>query len=219
VSIAPYYDDGQITVYLGDCRDILPMLGECDLILTDPPYGIGADRNLRANKQHGKALAPSKDYGAGEWDGEAPSQHLLDACVAHAANAIVWGGNYFQFPPMAGWLVWDKDNGSNGYADCELAWTNLPQAIRMRRHRWMGMLQEYMGADKEERLHPTQKPLPLMRWCLELVPAAQTILDPFAGSLTTAVAAKHLGRRCIAVEREEKYIIAGLERLRQGVLL
>ena len=216
--VQPYYEQDGITIYHGDCREIMPSLAPVDLVLTDPPYGIGADRNLRANKQHGAAAVPSRDYGEGGWD-VAPEAALIALTVCAGKSAIVWGGNYFTLPPSAGWLVWDKDNGTNGYADCELAWSNLPIACRRRRHRWMGMLQEYAGDDKEDRVHPTQKPLPLMRWCLELVPDAVTILDPFMGSGTTLRAAKDIGRKAIGIEIEERYCEIAAKRMAQGVLL
>lgn len=214
----PYYEDDAVTIYHGDCREILPQLEPVDLVLTDPPYGIGADRNLRANKRHGAAVAPSRDYGVGTWDATPPDEATIYLTTRAGRNAIVWGGNYFSLSPSAGWLVWDKDNGSNGYADCELAWTNLPIACRRKRYRWMGMLQEHAGADKEDRYHPTQKPLPLMRWCLELVPEAQTILDPFMGSGTTLRAAKDLGRKAIGIEIEERYCEIAAKRMSQSVL-
>jgi hypothetical protein len=139
----PYYDDGTVTIYHGDCREILPTL-TADAVVTDPPYGIGADRRQaeRANKQHGKALAPSRDYGVSNWDALPASDRDVRRLLAVGKHHIIFGGNYFPLPPSTGWLVWDKDNGSNGYADCELAWTDLPMAIRRLRFRWMGMLQE-----------------------------------------------------------------------------
>ena len=99
---------GNATLYLGDCAEILPLLPACDLMLTDPPYGIGADKNLRANKQHGKAAAPSKDYGAGSWDNEPPPVWLVELMRAKSKHQILWGGNYYNLPPAVGWLVWDK---------------------------------------------------------------------------------------------------------------
>jgi len=120
---------------------------------------------------------------------------------------------------MRGWLVWDKDNGDNGYADCELAWTNLDIAVRKFRWRWMGMLQEQMGDKKEVRTHPTQKPLALMSWCLSLAgDDAKTVLDPFAGSGTTGRACKDLGRKCVMIEREERYCEIAARRMGQEVL-
>lgn len=214
----PYYQDEACTIYHGDCREILPLLPVVDLVLTDPPYGIGADKNLRANKRHGKAAAPSKDYGAGNWDASPPTIETIDMLLKSGRKSILWGGNYFELPPSGAWLVWDKDNGNNGYADCELAWTNLNQSVRKFRYRWMGMLQEKAGREKEIRFHPTQKPIELMSWCISFAPDARIILDPFMGSGTTLRAAKDLGRRAIGIEREEKYCAIAVERLRQGVL-
>ena len=204
---------GDATLYLGDCLEILPTLGKVDAVITDPPYGIGADRNLRANKRHGKAAVASKDYGAADWDSKAPPQDALDLIAQQGKWSIFWGGNYFHFDPSACWLVWDKDNGDNGYADCELAWTNLPRAVRKFRWRWMGMLQELAGSNKEEREHPTQKPVELLKWCIELCPESATILDPFMGSGTTGVACMNLGRKFIGIEIEPKYFEIAVERL------
>ena len=178
-------------------------------ILTDPPYGIGADQNKRANQQHGKAAAPSKDYGVGSWDARAP-----DMSWAYHAGipAIIWGGNFFAPPASAAWLVWDKENGTNRYADCELAWSNLNQAVRRLKWRWAGMLQQDM-TNKEARVHPTQKPVALMKWCLGFLPNAQTILDPFMGSGTTGVACANLGRKFIGIEIERKYFDIACERI------
>jgi DNA modification methylase len=211
----PYYEHAGITIYHGDAEAIAPALA-CDCVLTDPPYGIGADRNLRANLQHGAAAAPSRDYGEGEWDSAPASSEFL-RLITQGVPSIVWGGNYFALPPMRGWLVWDKDNGNNGYADCELAWTNLPQAVRRIRWRWMGMLQELAGDAKEPRWHPTQKPEPVMQWCLGFLPEG-CVLDPFMGSGTTLVAAKDLGRKAIGIEIEERYCEIAAKRLAQEVL-
>jgi len=214
----PYYDEDGITIYNADCRQVLPFIGRVDVLLTDPPYGIGADKNLRANKQHGKAVAPSKDYGEGEWDNEPPPRWFLDAAQETAQVAILWGGNYYGLPSSSCWLVWDKDNGDNGYADCELAWTNMTRAVRKFKWKWQGMLQEQMGDKKEPRVHPTQKPLALMRWCLSLVPEAQTVLDPFMGSGTTLVAARLEGRKAIGIEISERYCESAVKRLAQKTL-
>jgi DNA modification methylase len=210
----PYYEEDGITIYHGDCREV-DFRG--DLLLTDPPYGIGAAKNLRANKQHGAALAPSRDYGAATWDDAPCSDELLTIWRERCNFQIIWGGNYFRLPPMRGWLVWDKQNGDNGYADCELAWTSLDTAVRLKRYQWMGMLQEHMER-KEERMHPTQKPLDIMLWCIQLAPeTCDKIIDPFMGSGTTLRAAKDLGRRAIGIEIEEKYCEIAAKRLAQKV--
>ena len=206
---------GNCELWHGDCREILPLLPPCDLILTDPPYGIGADKNLRANKQHGKAAAPSKDYGTGNWDNEPPPVWLVELMRDKSRSQIFWGGNYYNLPPAVGWLVWDKENGDNGYADCELAWTNLPQAIRRVKWRWAGMLQQDM-ANKEEREHPTQKPVPVMRWALMQAKGAQTVCDPFMGSGTTGVACVMEGLQFVGIERERKYFDIAVRRIEQA---
>jgi DNA modification methylase len=137
---------------------------------------------------------------------------------AKATHQIIFGGNYLELPPATCWLVWGKDNGENDFADCELAWTNLPRAVRRKRHRWAGMLQEDM-AHKEPRVHPTQKPLAVMAWALSLAPAdAVTVLDPFMGSGTTLVAARNAGKQAIGIEREERFCEEAVRRLSQGML-
>jgi DNA modification methylase len=216
--VKPYYRDSAVVIFNADCKEIVPTLPRADLLLTDPPYGIDAAADKRGGKQHGKAAAPSRSYGASDWDKTAPARWVLDMCREHATWAVLWGGNYFDgLPPARGWLVWDKDNGDNGYADCELAWTNLELAVRKFRFRWMGMLQENM-AEKEPRWHPTQKPLALMLWCIGLAGDVHTILDVFAGSCTTGRAAKDLGRMCVCIEREERYCEIGAKRMQQEVL-
>lgn len=214
----PYYQKDGITIYHGDCREILPSIDRVDLLLTDPPYGIGADKNLRANKQHGKAACPSRDYGVGDWDNSAPPVGVLQSAIDTATHAIVWGGNYFGLPASQCWLVWDKENGSNGYADCELAWTNLRKAVRRFKWRWQGMLQENMGEKKEHRVHPTQKPLAVMSWALSQVSECRTVLDPYMGSGTTLLAAKNAGMRAVGIEISERYCEIAANRLAQGVL-
>jgi DNA modification methylase len=211
----PFYQDASCTIYNADCREILPLLPRFDLLLTDPPYGINADNQKRILSR-GK-LANPIDYGQSDWDKEAPVQTVHDA-IDQADFAIVWGGNYFGLPASSCWLVWDKDNGSNDFADCELAWTNLRKAVRKFKYRWNGMLQEHGGDKKEVRVHPTQKPVPLLRFCLTQCLTAQTILDPFMGSGTTLVAAKLEGRRAVGIEISEKYCELAANRLRQKVL-
>mgnify|MGYP000101639576 CR=1 FL=1 len=216
--MTPYYEEAGITIWHGDCREILPVLPKVDLILADPPYGINADKNKRANKQHGKAAAPSKDYGAGTWDDKRPPAWIWRVLAKKADWLIIFGGNYFPLPPSKCWLVWDKQNGANGYADCELAWTNLDKAVRKLSWKWQGMLQEDM-AHKEFREHPTQKPVPVMKWALSQAPdTVRTVLDPFMGSGTTLVACKQAGLSCVGIEREERYAEIAANRLRQGVL-
>jgi len=216
---APYFDEGGITIYNADCRQVLPFLSRVDLLLTDPPYGIGAATKTFQNpKKRGAAKVESRDYGNEEWDKEPPPRWFLESAQEIADVAILWGGNHYGLPASSCWLVWDKDNGENLYADCELAWTNMEKAVRKFKWKWHGMLQENMGDKKENRVHPTQKPTALMRWCLSLVPEAQTVLDPFMGSGTTLVAARLEGRKAIGIEISERYCDAAVKRLAQKTL-
>ena len=141
---------------------------------------------------------------------------------AKAKWQVLFGGNYYSLPPATCWLVWDKENGDSDFADCELAWTNLPKAVRRLRWRWAGMLQQDM-ANKEQREHPTQKPVPVMRWALLQAKDAATVCDPFMGSGTTGVACALEGRAFTGIERERKYFDIACERISraqaQGSLL
>lgn len=198
---------GACELYLGDCRDILPTLGRVDACVTDPPYGIGESRS--GNASRGK-LATSKDYGHSTWDDET-AEDAVQAAIRVARWSVVFGGNYYDLPPTSCWLVWDKLNGDTDFADCELAWTNLPKAVRRIRFMWHGMLRQNGEARGD---HPTQKPIEVMRWCIgHLPPDVRTILDPFAGSGTTGVAAVKLGRAFIGIEREPKYFEIMLRRM------
>ena len=161
-------------------------------------------------------MAVSKDYGDDQWDNEPPPDDLIDAIRAKGRYQIMFGGNYFTLPPSSCWLVWDKDNGSTDFADCELAWTNIPQAVRRLKFRWNGMLQENMGA-KELREHPTQKPVPVMRWALGQAKGVQTVLDPFMGSGTTGVACVEMDKTFIGIEREAKYFDIACKRIALAV--
>jgi DNA modification methylase len=217
-----YYREKDIVLLHGDCLEILPLFPEnsIDLVLTDPPYGIGVNKmNLG-----GGGVAPHMHFEHDKtenWDERIPDLLAFELFRNISANQIIWGGNYFaQYLPCSrGWLVWDKRGEMNGndFADCELAWTSLSQPVRKITHVWNGMLQQ-KGMKKEKRAHPTQKPIRLMEWCLNFAPDATLILDPFLGSGTTAVAAKQLGRKCIGIELEAKYLDIAIERLRQEVL-
>ena len=226
----PFYEADGITIYCGDNREILPLLaGPCDLLLTDPPYGIGEARDkvsrgkLKGFNGKRQTLAFTRDYGSDDWDDEPADPETLKWAIHICRFATIFGGNFFALPASSCWLVWDKDNAGTDFADCELAWTNFKTAVRKFKWRWNGMLQEDM-ANKEIRFHPTQKPEALMRWCIAHADKAgkrraESILDPWGGAGTTAVAAKLMGRRCVMIERERKYCEAAAERLAQGVLL
>ena len=149
-----------------------------------------------------------------KWDADDVSD-AVSFCVAACRYAIVWGGNYFAgtLGRFRSPIVWDKAIRGMHFADGELAWTNFDfGALRI-------LNIPMAGSDvKGHRMHPTQKPLSVMVSCLNLVPEAQTVLDPFAGSGTTGRAAKDLGRKCVLIEREEKYCEISARRMAQEVL-
>ena len=200
---------GDATLYLGDCRDILPTLGKVDACITDPPYGIGF-----VHSGKGGRLARSTSFGGVAIIGDDrpfdPSDFLRFRTV------VLWGANHFaeRLPSSAGWLIWDKRDGvcSNDQADCEIAWTNQSRPARVIRHLWNGMLKA--SERGESRVHPTQKPLAVMEWCLkQLTTAGEIVLDPFMGSGTTGVACAKLGRKFIGIEIEPKYFDIACRRI------
>jgi DNA modification methylase len=204
---SPYYDHGGITIYHGDCRQIVPNLGMFDLLLTDPPYGI-------KRFEKGFGTTRFKGHGAEKdgitWD-KTPEPWILEMLMGAAEKSIVWGANNFTLPPSEYFLVWDKEQTVDNFASAELAFTNLKRPAKVFRH----SIHKHNQTTKH---HPTQKPLELMQWCIGLAGDVDTILDPFAGSGTTGEAAKHLGKRAVLIEREEKYCEIAANRLSQEVL-
>jgi len=186
---------GNATLYLGDCRDILPTLEKVDAVITDPPYGISANKQTlgKGKKEFERG---------GDWDNEAPEIRWL---LELAPLVCVWGGNYFadQLPVTNDWLVWHKLNDGRSFSECELAWSNFGKQTRHLSHHWSG----------EEKEHPTQKPLPVMLWCVQSAGGSQVIADPFMGSGTTGVACMNLGRHFIGIEREPKYFEIACRRI------
>jgi DNA modification methylase len=209
-----FHTEPGIEVYCGDCREVLPLVPTADLLLTDPPYGIGASKVKRGGRQDGKSFAPSRTYESSDWDNEPADEGLLRLAISKARHAIIWGGNYFSLGPNSCWLVWDKETGANGYADAELAWTNIPGAVRLIRHQWKGMFQAF----EEDRWHPTQKPVPVMRWAITRAGDVKSVLDCFMGSGSSLIASKEMGISVVGIEIEPKYCEIAVKRLRQEVL-
>ena len=194
---------GDATLIHGDCRDFLPTLGKFDLLLTDPPYGIGRDGKPVSTSSHGG----HKGYEFTGWDTSTPDAALFRLMFDKSEDQIIWGANYFPaaLPPSMGWLVWDKGQRI-AQSDCELAYTSFQKALRS-----MTLNRAALAQDGAE--HPTQKPLALMAWCLTHAPDAKTVLDPFMGSGTTGVACAQSGRRFTGIERERKYFDIACERI------
>lgn len=210
----PYHEQDGIRIFCGDNRQIAPLLGQYDLLHTDPPYGIGVGkRKIWGTSNKGKC----SEYAKSDWDDAPPESWELQMMMAKARWQIIWGGNYFGLPAARGWLVWDKDN-TGDFADAELAWTNLEMAVRKIKWRWNGMLQQNM-VEKETRWHPTQKPQAVMEWATNFAPDAQTVLDPWMGSGTMLLAARAKGLKADGIEINEQYCEAAKRRLAQGVLL
>jgi DNA modification methylase len=213
--VTPYYDHAGVTIYHGDCGDVISVLPKADAVITDPPYGINMAQGFRSSGRGfgGRSKRTSRRY-EGDWDRDRPPSELLLSVVNAGKKAILWGGNYFAdvLPRTCKWLVWDKQQTMPSFSDAELAWTNLSGvAVKMFRLCGAGI----MAAEKK-RFHPTQKPVDLMQWCVDLS-EAQTIIDPFMGSGSTLVAAKNLGRRAIGVERDERFCEVAAKRLSQEV--
>ena len=208
---------GENKIICGDCLEVMRDMPDnsVDLVLTDPPYGIG--NNITYRKNQCSKRARSKDYGAYKWNNEIPSKQIFSEILRTGEDQVIWGGNYFLdyglLKATPAWLVWDKKNDTSSFAKCELAWTSYAHAIKIYRYLWNGMLQENMGS-KEVRYHPTQKPLELMEWCIENYSKPNDLIfDPFCGSGTTCVAAKRLGRRYIGIDISEEYCDIARKRL------
>jgi len=203
---------GDCRLILGDCRDILPTLGPVDAVVTDPPYGIGADSSMAkaSGFKGGTMLAAKSQYAATDWDSCAVPDDLMAAVMAAGRWNIIFGGNSYALPASSCWLVWDKEVNGH-FADCELAWTNLPKAVRRIRHMWNGMLRK---GQEERHGHPTQKPAEVMIWAIGQLPdGTRTILDPFMGSGTTGVACALTDRAFIGIEREPSYFDIACRRI------
>ena len=201
----PYFETELGKLYCGDCLEIMPGLEPVDLVLTDPPYGIGYDASHDKYKN-------GIDRGPVEWDTTPfePS-HILNLDVP----SIIWGGNCFasRLPDHPGWLCWVKTsrNGANiRQADMELAWTNFVTRPQCYRLLWIGAYRE--SESGERNVHPTQKPKALMFWCLSLHPG-EKVLDPYLGSGTTAVACERLNRKWIGIEISEQYCEIAAKRI------
>jgi len=218
------YISGGIRLYQADCMKMLSQIPDkyYSLCIVDPPYGIGASNYTRGGTQYGKSKATCKEYGLKKWDSETPSLQYFEELKRVSKQQIIWGGNYFILSPSSCWIVWDKDNGDNGYADCELAWTSFKTAVRKIKYKWHGMLQENMK-NKESRIHPTQKPVKLYEWLLKnYAKPGDKILDTHLGSGSSAIACYNMGFALDGFEIDVDYFNAAVDRLekhkRQGVL-
>ena len=185
-----------------------------DLAIVDPPYGIGED-GLK-NHSRGKLTKPTK-YTPKSWDSSAPDKQYFDELLRVSKNQIVWGANHFisKIPYNSScWIVWDKKNGKNDFADSELAWTSFKTAVRNFYFRWSGMLQQEMH-NKEVRIHPTQKPRQLYNWILDnYAKPGDKILDTHLGSGSIAIACHERGFELTACELDKEYFDSAIKRIK-----
>jgi site-specific DNA-methyltransferase (adenine-specific) len=201
-----------------DCMDLMREMPDkaFDLAIVDPPYGIGVMRKEGKAEKRGTQKASRRDYGVKEWDNEKPNYKWYSELFRVSKNQIIWGANHLgNMHPSPCWVVWDKLNGDNGYADCELAWTSFPSAVRRFSFRWAGMLQGNM-AEKETRIHPTQKPVALYRWLLHnYAKPGDRILDTHLGSMSIAIACHYAGCHLTGCELDPDYFTSAVKRVKR----
>ena len=188
-------------VICGDCLEVMKGIPDksVDLVLTDPPYGIG-DRLCIGG---GKDNRMQELYLASDWEDIAPSKEYFNEVFRISKNQIIFGGNYFALPPTRGFVVWDKIKFASNYSQAEYIWTSIDCIARIYKHCSNG---GFVIQPINEQVHPTQKPVELLQWLLQnYAKPSDLILDPFFGSGTTGVAAKLLGRQFIGIEISEKY--------------
>ena len=208
----PYYEHDGMTIYHGEMQEILPSLHLADLVLTDPPYGIDKAGMKPSTSSHGGRKA-YEDLG---WDDAPPTDDEVRLLLAAGRNQILWGANYYPaaLPASMGWLLWDKGQRID-QADGELAFTSYQKALRV-------ITLNRVELMKDGAVHPTQKPVKLMTFCLAYAQKHGTlkgIIDPYAGSFTSLVAAKLFGLKGIGIERQERFCEIGANRLAQGSLV
>lgn len=209
-----------------DCMEYMTGLPDksFDLAIVDPPYGIGESGQTNASRS---VLARSKDYGNKNWDNKSPDPEYFIELKRVSKNQIIWGANHFinKMPwESSCWIVWDKVNGNNDFADCELAYTSFKTAVRQLRFMWHGFMQgggndgRMQGNKKlnETRIHPTQKPIALYKWLLHnYAKPGDRILDTHLGSGSSAIAAHYGGFEFVGTELDLDYYNAACKRFKE----
>ena len=207
-----------VQLHLGDCLDFMRTLptGSVDAVVTDPPYGIDADKRQNENAGHkgGKRGGHYKRYSDTNWDNSIPEKVVFDEIFRVSDNQIIFGGNYFTefLYPSRCWIIWDKVV-RGGWPDGEMAWASYDKGLR---------IFEYSRADAyinslSKKEHPTQKPLALMRWIIEnYTKPGDTVIDPFMGSGTTGVGCVQTGRNFIGCEIDAGYFKIAQRRIKDA---
>jgi len=201
-----------------DCMTVMARYGDkfFDLAIVDPPYGIGEDGSNNYTRGN-KAIA--KNYKAFEGnDTDSPEIQYFIELFRISKNQIIFGANHFISKihyNSSCWIVWDKNNAKNDFADCELAWSSFKSAVRKFKYTWNGMLQENMK-NKEIRIHPTQKPIKLYEWLLDnYAKPGQLILDTHVGSASSLIACENLGFKYVGCELDKDYYEQSFKRLEE----
>ncbi|WP_128545100.1 DNA methyltransferase [Larkinella soli] len=208
-----------INLHLGDSLEAMRQMPDkaYDLAIVDPPYGIGEDGGTNHTRS---LLAKAKSFTSKGWDKDPPKAEYFRELRRVSKNQIIWGANHFisRLPiDSSCWIVWDKDNGQNDFADCELAWSSFPTAVRKFKWRWQGMLQENMK-DKQIRIHPTEKPVALYKWLLKnYAKPGDKILDTHLGSMSIALACHDMGYDLDGWEIDPEYYQKGVERYQNHI--
>jgi len=214
-----------VSIIRGDCRDVLPV--DCDAVVTDPPYGISFDFSKSKNRKNtlARAYGPYKTKDRNWANVSGDTQPFDPAHLLEYGQIIMWGANHYasRLPDSAAWLVWDKkvNTPADNHSDCELAWTNIGGSVRRLFHLWRGAVRAgEENPKKADKLHPAQKPVALMMWCVGMTTG--TVLDPYMGSGTTGVACIRTGRKFIGIEIDPAHFATARARLenelRQGLL-
>ena len=203
---------------LGDCIEVMKTLDRVDALVTDPPYGINQDKGFKGStgfggkKMQGKPIARRR-YTL-EWDNVRPTQKAFELMLKLSNEAVIFGGNYFtDLLPVSGhWFVWDKKNTMPTFSDCELAWTNIDKkSVKLLSYEYNGLL-----GKREERVHPTQKPVEVMQWSIQKTRKHKTVLDPYMGSGTTLVACEKLGLNGTGIEINKEYYEKACDRVAEA---
>lgn len=214
---------GNIELLNVDCIEYLKSLPDkaFDLAICDPPYGIdhATKAGKMAGQQYGNAAAKKRSYLGKDWNKQIPPGIYFEQLKRVSKNQILWGGNYFTafLEPKSGWIFWDKDNGDNNFSDGELAWTSFDKGLRKVKVTWNGMIQYDMG-NKEERFHPTQKPIRLYEWVLKhYAEEGFKILDTHGGSASLGIACMNYKFDAVICEIDKDYFDAAVKRLQNHV--
>lgn len=213
---------GNAELYHGDCLEVLDRI-QADALISDPPYGIAFDFQKNRSRKTGLNWGKDSDQDCDrKWSNIIGDDQPFDpAPLLRFPKVVLWGGNHFgsRLPDARGWLVWDKKchTTPDNHSDCELAWTNLNVVCRIYRHLWRGIVRA--GAENvsnSAKHHPTQKPVALMQWCIQLAGLPAVVLDPYMGSGSTGVACMNLDRRFIGIELERGYFDIACKRIEEA---